>query len=143
MPGFTPTRPSDVKEGFVFAGWYENRYGEGTAYDFTAKTMPAQNITLYAKWQAPVIKATVYLTASADGAFETIEIPYGKKLSDSEAFKKLLEEKFTEEKPSAWIDSNNGALFNVDTELYSSVTISPFFPSQRMASRSHTLRVRM
>ena len=137
--GFTPTRPSDVKEGFVFAGWYENRYGEGTAYDFTGKTMPAQNITLYAKWQAPVIKATVYLTASADGAFETIEIPYGKKLSDSEAFKKLLEEKFTEEKPSAWIDSNNGALFNVDTELYSSVTISP---PQRMASRSHTLRTK-
>ena len=129
--GFTPTRPSDVKEGFVFAGWYENRYGEGTAYVFDGKTMPAQNITLYAKWQAPVIKATVYLTASADGESATIEIPYGKKLSDSEAFKKLLEEKFTEEKPSAWIDSNNGALFNVDTELYSSVTISPFFPSAK------------
>lgn len=128
--GFAPTRPSDVKEGFVFAGWYENRYGEGTAYDFTGKTMPAQNITLYAKWQAPVIEATVYLTASADGESATIEIPYGKKLSDSEAFKKLLEEKFTEEKPSAWIDSN-GALFNVDTELYSSVTISPFFPSAK------------
>ena len=129
--GFTPTRPSDVKEGFVFAGWYENRYGEGTAYDFTGKTMPAQNITLYAKWQAPQVNATVYLSASADGESATIEIPYGKKLSDSEAFKKLLEEKFTEEKPSAWIDSNNGALFNVDTELYSSVTISPFFPSAK------------
>ena len=35
-----------------------------------------------------------------------------------------------EEQPSAWIDSN-GALFNVDTELYSSVTISPFFPSAK------------
>ena len=127
--GFTPTRPSDVKEGFVFAGWYENRYGEGTAYDFTGKTMPAQNITLYAKWQAPVIKATVYLTASADGEFKTIEILYGTKLSDSEDFKALLE-KFKEEQPSAWIDSN-GALFNVDTELYSSVTISPFFPSAK------------
>ena len=127
--GFTPTRPSDVKEGFVFAGWYENRYGEGTAYDFTGKTMPAQNITLYAKWQAPVIKATVYLTASADGESATIEIPYGTKLSDSEDFKALLE-KFKEEQPSAWIDSN-GALFNVDTELYSSVTISPFFPSAK------------
>ena len=92
--------------------------------------MPAQNITLYAKWQAPVIKATVYLTASADGASKTIEIPYGTKLSDSEAFKKLLDEEFTEEKPSAWIDSN-GALFNVDTELYGSVTISPFFPSAK------------
>ena len=128
--GFTPTRPSDVKEGFVFAGWYENRYGEGTAYDFTGKTMPAQNITLYAKWQAPVIKATVYLTASADGESATIEIPYGKKLSDSEEFKKLLDEEFTEEKPSAWIDSN-GALFNVDTKLHGSVTISPFFPSAK------------
>ena len=126
--GFTPTRPSDVKEGFVFAGWYENRYGEGTAYDFSGKTMPAQNITLYAKWQAPVIKATVYLTASADGEFKTIEILYGTKLSDSKEFKALLEN--LPEKPSAWIDSN-GALFNVDTELYSSVTISPFFPSAK------------
>ena len=126
--GFTPTRPSDVKEGFVFAGWYENRYGEGTAYDFTGKTMPAQNITLYAKWQAPVIEATVYLTASADGDFKTIEILYGKKLSDSKEFKELL--KTLPEQPSAWIDSN-GALFNVDTELYSSVTISPFFPSAK------------
>ena len=114
----------------MFAGWYDNELCEGTAYDFNGRTMPAQNITLYAKWQAPVIKATVYLTASADGESATIEIPYGKKLSDSEAFKKLLEEKFTEEKPSAWIDSN-GALFNVDTNLYGSVTISPFFPSAK------------
>ena len=90
--------------------------------------MPAQNITLYAKWQAPVIEATVYLTASADGEFKTIEIPYGKKLSDSKEFKELL--KTLPEQPSAWIDSN-GALFNVDTELYSSVTISPFFPSAK------------
>ena len=103
-------------------------YGEGTAYDFSGKTMPAQNITLYAKWQAPVIKATVYLTASADGDSETIEIPYGTKLSDSEKFKELL--KTLPEQPSAWIDSN-GALFNVDTNLYSSVTISPFFPSAK------------
>ena len=126
---YTPTKPAGVPANFTFAGWYDNELCEGTAYDFTGKTMPAQNITLYAKWQAPVIEATVYLTASADGAFETIEIPYGTKLSDSEEFKALLE-KLTE-KPSAWIDSTNGALFNVDTELYSSVTISPFFPSAK------------
>lgn len=128
---YNPTKPAGVPANFMFAGWYDNELCGGTAYVFDGKTMPAQNITLYAKWQAPVIEATVYLTASADGESVTIEIPYGKKLSDSEAFKKLLEEKFTEEKPSAWIDSNNGALFNVDTELYSSVTISPFFPSAK------------
>jgi len=125
---YTPTRPAGVPANFTFAGWYDNELCEGTAYDFTGKTMPAQNITLYAKWQAPVIEAKVYLTASADGDFKTIEIPYGTKLSDSEEFKALLE-KLTE-KPSAWIDSN-GALFNVDTKLYSSVTISPFFPSAK------------
>ena len=126
--GFTPTRPSDVKEGFVFAGWYENKLCVGDPFVFTGKTMPAQSITLYAKWQAPIIEAKVYLTASADGEFEKIEIQYGTKLSDSEEFKALLE-KLTE-KPSAWIDSN-GALFNVDTKLHGSVTISPFFPSAK------------
>lgn len=126
---YNPTRPAGVPANFMFAGWYDDELCGGTAYVFDGKTMPAQNITLYAKWQAPVIKATVYLTASADGESVTIEIPYGKKLSDSKDFKALLE-KFKEEQPSAWIDSN-GALFNVDTELYSSVTISPFFPSAK------------
>ena len=113
----------------MFAGWYENKLCVGDPFVFTGKTMPAQSITLYAKWQAPIIEAKVYLTASADGEFEKIEIPYGTKLSDSKEFTALLE-KLTE-KPSAWIDSTNGALFNVDTELYSSITISPFFPSAK------------
>ena len=126
---YTPTKPASVPANFTFAGWYDNEPCGGTAYDFSGKTMPAQSITLYAKWQAPQVNATVYLSASADGESVTIEIPYGKKLSDSEKFKALLEN-FTEEQPSAWIDSN-GALFNVDTELYSSVTISPFFPSAK------------
>lgn len=126
---YTPlTRPDGVPTNFTFAGWYDNELCEGTAYVFTG-TMPAKGITLYAKWQAPVIEATVYLTASADGDSVTIEIPYGTKLSDSEKFKELL--KTLPEQPSAWIDSTNGALFNVDTELYSSVTISPFFPSAK------------
>ena len=126
---YTPKKPAGVPANFTFAGWYDNEPCGGTAYDFTGKTMPAQNITLYAKWQAPQVNATVYLSASADGESVTIEIPYGTKLSDSEDFKALLE-KFKEEQPSAWIDSN-GALFNVDTKLYSSVTISPFFPSAK------------
>ena len=123
-----PTRPTGVPANFTFAGWYENELCKGDPFVFTGKTMPAKGITLYAKWQAPIIEAKVYLTASADGEFEKIEIQYGTKLSDSEEFKALLE-KLTE-KPSAWIDSN-GALFNVDTELYGSVTISPFFPSAK------------
>lgn len=56
---YTPNAPVG-KEGYVFAGWYDNELGEGNAYVFTGKTMPAQNITLYAKWVAPTYTVTVY-----------------------------------------------------------------------------------
>lgn len=56
---YTPTAPVG-KEGYIFAGWYDNELGEGTAYVFDGKTMPAQTITLYAKWVAPTYTVTVY-----------------------------------------------------------------------------------
>lgn len=54
--GFTPTRPSDVKEGVCcLHGWYENRYGGSTAYDFTpARRCPHRTLRSMQKWQAPV-----------------------------------------------------------------------------------------
>lgn len=58
---YTPTAPAG-KEGYTFVGWYDNELCEGKAYDFTGKTMPAQNITLYAKWGAPVHTVTLYKT---------------------------------------------------------------------------------
>ena len=56
---YTPTAPAG-KEGYEFAGWFDNELCEGTAYVFTGKTMPAQNITVYAKWEAPTFTVTVY-----------------------------------------------------------------------------------
>jgi len=37
-----------VKEGYSFVGWYSNSSLTGNIYEFT--TVPAENITLYAKW---------------------------------------------------------------------------------------------
>lgn len=56
---YTPTAPAGMTD-YGFAGWYTNELGEGNAYVFTGKTMPAQNITLYAKWVAPTYKVTVH-----------------------------------------------------------------------------------
>ena len=58
---YTPTRPSTLPEYYVFDGWYENELCEGEAYDFTGKKMPAQNVTLYAKWTASKVKLTYNL----------------------------------------------------------------------------------
>lgn len=41
-----PTPPT--QSGFVFSGWYSDDVTFNNAYSFT--TMPAQNITIYAKW---------------------------------------------------------------------------------------------
>ena len=56
---YTPTAPAG-KVGYEFAGWYDNELCEGDSYIFTGKTMPAQNITVYAKWEAPTFTVTVY-----------------------------------------------------------------------------------
>ena len=58
---YTPTRPSSLPEYYVFDGWYENELCEGEVYDFTGKKMPAQNVTLYAKWKASKVKLTYNL----------------------------------------------------------------------------------
>ncbi len=62
---YTPTTAPTGKEGYTFAGWYDNELCEGTPHVFTDKTMPAQNITLYAKWVAPTYTVTVH---DVDGA---------------------------------------------------------------------------
>ena len=58
---YTPTRPSSLPEYYVFDGWYDNELCEGEAFDFSGKKMPAQNVTLYAKWTASNVKFTYNL----------------------------------------------------------------------------------
>lgn len=61
--GFTPNPPKG-KEDYTFAGWYANELGEGDAYDFKEKKMPANNLILYAKW----VPATYKVTFDLNGA---------------------------------------------------------------------------
>ena len=58
---YTPARPSSLPDYYEFGGWYENELCEGEKYVFDGKTMPAQNVTLYAKWTAKKISLTYNL----------------------------------------------------------------------------------
>ena len=53
---FVPDRPYGVPENYVFAGWYADEACTA-AYDFAGKTMPADNVTVYAQWEPPVCEA--------------------------------------------------------------------------------------
>lgn len=130
---YKPNKPAGVPANFTFAGWYDNELCEGDPFVFTGKTMPAKGITLYAKWQAPQVNATVYLSASADSKPETFSVPYGKKITESEEFNAIIAriKEETGEAPSAWfvVTGEGRVLFDLDTPLYSSVTLYPFFAS--------------
>ena len=63
---YTPARPSSLPEYYVFDGWYENLLCEGEVFNFTGKKMPAQNVTLYAKWTAKKINLTYNLNNPED-----------------------------------------------------------------------------
>ena len=58
---YKPTRPSSLPDYYEFDGWYDNELCEGEAFNFTGKKMPAQNVTLYAKWTAIKINLTYNL----------------------------------------------------------------------------------
>ena len=58
---YIPARPSSLLDYYEFDGWYDNELCEGEKYVFNGKTMPAQNITLYAKWTAKKINLTYNL----------------------------------------------------------------------------------
>ena len=129
---YEPTRPDGVPAGYEFAGWYDNEAGEGKAFEFDGKTMPAQNITLYAKWAAPEVTATVYLTVTVGGESRTLSVPYGSSLVEAPGYEALMQEITAKNgsAPSAWFSvDGDGAktLFNPDTKLYAPVTLVPHF----------------
>ena len=63
------TRPEGVDSDYEFAGWYQDP--EGTMrYDFTGKTMPANNIIVYAKWKAPEYTVSFNLNGAVSSSEE-------------------------------------------------------------------------
>ena len=60
---------SSLPDYYEFDGWYDNELCEGEKYVFNGKTMPAQNITLYAKWTAKKI-SLIYNLNNPEGTVD-------------------------------------------------------------------------
>ena len=111
---YAPDAPAGMK-GFTFAGWYAD--ADGTKlYDFTGKTMPAQNITVYAKWVAPEYTVTFYKHTGEEYGLETYakygetaeydENEVGQYLYTPEGYEFL-----------GWVQED-GTPFNFETKIY-------------------------
>ena len=67
---FTPDYPSNLEPGaYEFAGWYTSPgCYDGSEVDWYKMTMPAADVTLYAKWAPKTHKVTTWLTDKMDTA---------------------------------------------------------------------------
>ena len=118
---YTPDPPSSIPEGYHFAGWYEDDQFTSEKFAFEGKTMPANNITLYAKWAAPEITVTILM---GDNDKQTIPVKYGSKLSECETWNNLV----SQLKPDAWM--KDGKIFNPDTKLHENITLKPYYKNE-------------
>lgn len=107
---YTPTAPAG-KVGYEFAGWYDNELCEGTAYNFTSKTMPANNITLYAKWVEPVHKVEFLVDNKVVTKWTKTDVAHNSTISDLPTPTSSNGDTFL-----GWVDAN-GKPFHPSTKI--------------------------
>ena len=127
---YTPTVKPAGKEDYDFGGWHAD---EATTkpYVFTNKTMPAQQVTVYAKWNKPVYNGTIYLTIEGTGSSITLNVPKG------DTIETALNEKQAEIMKQAgegytwrgWRTGKDGTgePFNPQTRITTDVTLYPYY----------------
>ena len=128
---YTPTVKPVGMEDYDFGGWHADPAGE-QAYTFTGKTMPAQNVTVYAKWNKPVYNGTIYLTIEGTtGSSITLNVPKG------DTIETALNEKQAEIMAQVgegytwrgWRTGKDGTgePFNPQTRITTDVTLYPYY----------------
>ena len=127
---YTPTVKPAGMEDYDFGGWHADPAGE-QAYTFTGKTMPAQNVTVYAKWNKPVYNGTIYLTIEGTGSSIILSVPKG------DTIETALNEKQAEIMAQVgegftwrgWRTGKDGTgePFNPQTQITTDVTLYPYY----------------
>ena len=89
--------------------------------------MPAGNVTVYAKWSAPIADVTVHFTMEGNGDTRTFEIEYGYKLTDDDLPEIEIPEGYT------WVgwatkDTDGSFIpYDLNSEIYGDLTIYPVY----------------
>ena len=137
-----PERPAGIPSGYVFAGWFDNELGVGDPATLTG-TMPAHNITLYAKWAAPTYTGTVHMNLEGTGNPMQFIISYSSKINENDmptvkdSDGNIIQEgsssnTVTVPKGHTWAgwatkSGNDYIIYNFSTEVYSDITLYPYY----------------
>ena len=107
---YKPTTAPAGKEGYVFAGWYADPAGE-QEYVFANKIMPAQNITVYARWVAPVHKVEFVVDNSVVTEWTKPDVAHNSTISGLPTPTSSTGDTFL-----GWVDAN-GKPFHPSTKI--------------------------
>ena len=123
----TPNRPDGFSENAVFKGWYTvdvSNIGESTKpYDFRGKTMPAENMTLFAYWEEAKVNLTVEY-----GTGYTDEKKIGTKIFEFGSYTDAVTQINQDGKRVLkWVDKETGKTYTVNQPIAKDTTIRPIF----------------
>lgn len=110
---YTPTAPANMQD-YTFGGWFDNEKCEGSAYVFTGKTMPAHNLTLYAKWVPKTYSVTVY-DVDRTKILKTFDVPMGGTIPENQMPEVTLG---TGDTFLGWMDMQDHMPFHFDTKIH-------------------------
>lgn len=124
-------KPDGLPDDYVFDGWFKDSAGT-EKYDFSGKTMPAGNITVYAKWTAKTYDVDV-LVDIADGSqkYGTYTIARGG-VVETDELEKAREEVLKNHPNAKWLGwtatvagSDKREAFNPSMQITQNMTLYP------------------
>lgn len=124
----TPARPAGFSEYATFKGWYTVPVAQITdttvPFDFTGKTMPASNMTLFAYWVEAQIEVTFIVGNDSFNA----SIPYGTKANSADAYATAITAISTSGQTLLkWVNNTTGSAVDVNQQLYTKTTLRAVF----------------
>ena len=131
------TTPPVGMEKYIFAGWCADPFGL-PEYVFDGKTMPAQNITVYAYWAAPTVSGVAYITMEGTGG-KNLTIPYGGTIDES-----MLPDP---QKPAGegwtfagWTTKNGDTYtpFHFSTKIYENIELYHYYTNKNSYTVTYT-----
>lgn len=113
---YTPTAPA----GYKFGGWYSNP-SEATPYNFSGKKMPAQNITVYAKW----VPITLTLTIQGVDDVNSGEVNYKQVINEAGVYQQAMDKLAEANKTVLYWVTSTGERVDVSSQMTKDLTIRP------------------
>ena len=113
--------PTNTPVGYEFGGWCSDPSGT-TSYEFSGKTMPAQNITVYAKW----VPITLTLTIQDVEGVGSGEVSYNHPINEANVYTEATSKLTGANKTVLyWVNCDTGERVDVNSQMTTDLTIRP------------------